>query len=215
MGRPRGSRHITTQEHATQLVDQAWEALPAPHRELLTEVGASQRLVVEQPLGTIVDKLLRSADAGGLTVDAQAKTDTAIAVWLQRLRLVVFNLRNQALVGLSPDAYAQALSQTAWHEWGHALSIVRCTPDDVRDGPRLLELAPTSVDNAIRCAGYRRDEYTYELVANVYAALVERRLERLRGRPKWLNQEIYDLVVRVTGWTERCEPSTGCPQDRP
>jgi hypothetical protein len=45
--------------------------------------------------------------------------------------------------------------------------------------------------------------YTHELVANVYALLMIRRWRNVLGRPEWLNEEIYNLVVRVTGWTER------------
>ena len=29
-----------------------------------------------------------------------------------------------------------------------------------------------------------------------------RRRRNLFERPEWLNEEIYELVVRVTGWTE-------------
>jgi hypothetical protein len=90
----------------------------------------------------------------------------------------------------------------AWHEWGHALSIARCSDDDVRSGDRLLQLAPTTVAKVIRDAGYRHYEYTHELVANVYAALVERSQRKILGRPPWLHPEIYELVKRVTGWMD-------------
>jgi hypothetical protein len=30
-----------------------------------------------------------------------------------------------------------------------------------------------------------------------------RRRQDLLDRPQWLNEEIYELVERVTGWTER------------
>jgi hypothetical protein len=90
--------------------------------------------------------------------------------------------------------------ETAWHEWGHALSIVRCTADDLTSGARLLDLAPTGVSKYIRDAGYRSSEYTQELVAEIYAVLVERRRRKESGRPSWLHQEIFELVRRVTGW---------------
>jgi hypothetical protein len=187
---------------AAGIVRQAWSALPAEHRLLLQEVGASQWTVVEEPLGSTIHKLLRSAGGTGLSGRAQLDADTAVAVWLPTVRIVVFNARHQTLAGLSDPAYAQALARTAWHEWGHALSVVRCTRDDVRAGRKLLELAPTAVDDVIRGAGYRPYEYTHELVANIYAALVERKQHNGFGRPQWLHQEIYALVVRVTGWKD-------------
>ncbi len=50
--------------------------------------------------------------------------------------------------------------------------------------------------------GNRVRGYTHELVANVYALLMIRRWRNVLGRPEWLNEEIYKLVVRVTRWTE-------------
>lgn len=188
--------------HAAAIVGQAWIALPHEHRLLLQEVGASQWTVVEELLGTTIHKLLRSAGGTGLSFQARRDADRAIAVWLPTLRVVVLNTRHPTLAGLSAGAYAQALARTAWHEWGHALSMVRCTRDDVREGRRLLELSPTAVDNVVRGAGYRPHEYTHELVANIYAALVERKQHNGSGRPQWLHHEIYELVVRVTGWKD-------------
>jgi hypothetical protein len=66
----------------------------------------------------------------------------------------------------------------------------------------VLELAPEGVRESIRQGGYRVGDYTHELVANVYALLMIRRWRNVLGRPEWLNEEIYKLVVRVTGWTE-------------
>ena len=82
------------------------------------------------------------------------------------------------------------------------MSIGVCSAADVAGGRRLLELAPEGVRESIRKGGYRSSEYTHELVANVYALLMIRRRQDLSERPQWLNEEIYKLVVRVTGWTE-------------
>jgi hypothetical protein len=192
----------TDAHDARRTVENAWEALPAAHRDLLIEVGASQWTIVEEPLGLPTHKLLRSAGSAGLSAARIKDTDAAVAVWLPTLRIVVFNARHPALTGLSDRAFSHALARTAWHEWGHALSIARCSDDDVRAGDRLLQLAPTTVAKVIRDAGYRQYEYTHELVANVYAALVERSQRKILGRPPWLHQEIYDLVKRVTGWMD-------------
>jgi hypothetical protein len=185
-----------------RIVEMAWKDLPPDHRLLLEEVGASQWIVVEEALGSPIDGLLRSAGHRGLSEQSRLQTDAAIAVWVPDLRIVVFNARHLVLAGLSRRAYAQFLTQTAWHEWGHALSIARCTDDDVAAGPALLDLAPTSVSSSIRGAGYRRYEYTHELVAQIYSLLIERRQRKESERPSWLNQELYDLVMRVTAWTE-------------
>jgi hypothetical protein len=197
-----GRLNPPAQRPTAEIVERAWSALPHEHQVLLREVGAAQWKVVDGPLGSPVHKLLRSAGENGLSARAREDADDAMAVWLATLRVVVFNAEHSALEGLSERAYAQALARTAWHEWGHALSIVRCTPEDVRAGPRLLRLAPTAVDKVIRTAGYRPHEYTHELVANVYSALVERSQHDASGRPPWLHSEIYDLVKRVTGWSK-------------
>jgi hypothetical protein len=42
----------------------AWGQLPAAHRELLEEIGASQWQVVGEPLGSVIDELLRSGGLG-------------------------------------------------------------------------------------------------------------------------------------------------------
>ncbi len=187
---------------AVEIVEMAWAELPSAHRLLLEEVGASQWTIVEKALGSPVHKLLRSAGHRGLSEQSRLRTDTAIAVWVPDLRIVVFNARHPTLIPLSRPAFSQFLTRTAWHEWGHALSIARCTQEDLAAGARLLDLAPTAVSRFVRGSGYRRCEYTHELVAEIYSLLIARRQRKESGRPRWLNQEIYDLLKRVTGWTE-------------
>lgn len=50
-----------TRERAARIMRLAWRELPADHRRLLEEVGASQWLVLDGPLGMPVNRLLRSA----------------------------------------------------------------------------------------------------------------------------------------------------------
>jgi hypothetical protein len=178
----------------------AWAELPLAHRLLLEEVGASQWTIVEEALGSPVHKLLRSAGHTGLTEQARERLEPALAVWVPDLRIVAFNALHPQLGRLSRLAFEQVIARTAWHEWGHALSIARCTTEDVASGSRLLDLAPTAVSKSIREAGYRHCEYTHELVAEIYSLLIVRRQQKEVGRPTWLNQEIYDLVRRVTAW---------------
>jgi hypothetical protein len=94
------------------------------------------------------------------------------------------------------------LARTAWHEWRHALSVARCSRDDVAAGTRLLGLAPAGIREGIRRAGYGSTDYTHELVAEIYALLMARRQRKASGRPPWLSDEIYSLVKRVTGWSD-------------
>lgn len=187
-------------ERATEIVSKAWGNLPDEHKRLLEEVGAAQWSIETAPLGEPIHRLLRSSGSAGLSKTERERLASALAVWVPSLRVVVLNASHPALTGLGDVAYERFLAETAWHEWGHALSIVRCTPEDVADGRRLLDLAPTAVRKHIRSAGYGPREYTHELVAEVYALLVEWRRQGKRGRPEWLNQEIYELVARATGW---------------
>ena len=180
----------------------AWGQLPAAHRELLKEIGASHWQVVGEPLGSVVDGLLRSGGHPGLSRGNQRSLDGALAVWIEQLRLMVMDGGHRLLDGLDESAYERFVFNNAWHEWGHALSIGLCSAEDVAAGRRLLELAPEGIRKNIRQGGYRSSQYTHELVANVYALLMIRRRQDLLERPQWLNEEIYRLLVRVTGWTE-------------
>jgi hypothetical protein len=128
--------------------------------------------------------------------------DRAFAVWISELRIVLVNVRHPVLEGLDETAYEEFVSSAAWHEWGHALSLARCMPDDVAAGSRLLSVAPEGVREIIRRAGYRPNEYTHELVAGIYALLMGRRQRNVLGQPEWLDDEIYNLVKRVTGWSD-------------
>jgi hypothetical protein len=71
-----------------------------------------------------------------------------------------------------------------------------------RDQSAGVQLAPEGVREVVRGARYRRGEYTHELVAEIYALLRSRRRRGQTGQPAWLNDEIYELVRRVTGWSE-------------
>jgi len=79
---------------------------------------------------------------------------------------------------------------------------VRCSWQDRRSGQRLLELCPDGIAEDVRSANYGVLSYTHELVAEIFALLMERRQRGQEGKPEWLDPEIYDLICRVTGWTE-------------
>jgi hypothetical protein len=106
------------------------------------------------------------------------------------------------LIGLDATSYEQMVVHTAWHQLGHALSLARAEPADIRDGRRLLDLAPDGVREFIRGGGYRPRNYVHELVAEIYGLLMLRRRHGDIGPPLWLDDEILELVRRVCGWTE-------------
>jgi len=195
----------TTTPHPVVAVEatirNAWASLPAPDRQLLDAIGASQYCVVIEPIGDAVDGMRRSAGLSGLSSHAKRRLARAYGVWIKELKIVLINAAHPELIGLSDEALEAFVAHLAWHEWGHALSVERCTSDDVFDGRRLLELCPEGLREDIRAAGYGPRSLTHEIVAEVYALLMERRQRAERGQPPWLNSEIYALVQRVTAWT--------------
>ena len=104
--------------------------------------------------------------------------------------------------GLRRETVEQFLARVAWHEWGHALSLDRATDLDIEAGSNLLDLSPDAIERGIRSAGYGRKEFTHELVAETYALLMGRRQRGESGKPKWLAEEIWEMMKRVTEWTE-------------
>lgn len=189
-------------QRAERVLQLAWLSLPPAHRSLLEAIGASQWQALDEPLGAAAHGFLRSAGHGALSRSARIGLDHAVAVWVPDLRIVLLNTSHPALSGLDGPAYEEFVSRTAWHEWGHALGMTRCSSEDVAAGARLLDLAPKGVREGIRNGGYRVTEYTHELVAETYALLMARRHRKRSGKPPWLDAEIYNLVKRVTGWSE-------------
>jgi hypothetical protein len=121
---------------ADETVRLAWGQLPAAHRELLEEIGASQWQVVNEPLGSVVDGLLRSCGHPGLSRADRLWMEEALAVWIGQLRLMVLDGGHRLLEGLDETAYEWFVYNNAWHEWGHALSIGLCSAEDIAAGRR-------------------------------------------------------------------------------
>jgi hypothetical protein len=187
-------------ERAEQIIDLAWEDLPATHRALLEAIGAAQRRAVDGPLGQEVVNLRRSAGHPEPDHSERQALDAALGVWVPDLRVVLVDAGHEKHVGLDETSYEAALARVAWHEWGHALSLDRATNADIEAGDRLLELAPEGVSAIVRGAGYRSRERTHELVAEIYALLMARRRRGETGQPPWLDDEIWSLMKRVTEW---------------
>jgi hypothetical protein len=180
-----------------QLVQLAWDVLPAGDQRLLGQISASRWEVVAEPLGVAIDARLRSAGHDGYS-PARIQTDnTSVGVWIPELRLVLINERHEALIGTNRPTREALLTWVAWHEWGHALSIEGQSAHDPTEGERLLALAPDGIRERVRRARYPRREYIHELVAETYALLMRERVEGRSGRPPWLPNEIYDLMARV------------------
>lgn len=188
-------------ERALVLVGLAWGDLPTEHRRLLENIGADQRDVVDRPLGSYVSELLVSAGLRTLTASEQSELDCALGVWIEQLRVVLIDAGHPAVIALDDASYDLMLVRTAWHEWGHALSIARASTADISQGRRFLALAPLGVGEFVRSGNYRPTEFTHEVVAEIYALLMARRRRGERGQPVWLRDEIYELVRRVCGWT--------------
>lgn len=179
------------------VVQLAWDALPLSHRDLLTEVGASQWEIVRVGLGQATAERLLSA---GETVPGEAELaagDDALGMWVPGLRLVLVNETHPALSSADVATREALVTWVAWHEWGHALSITSAVPHDTTEGARLLELAPAGIRERIRRGNYPRSEYIHELVAETYALLMRERIEGRPGQPPWLPSEIYKLLSRI------------------
>lgn len=188
--------------NANDIVRQAWQELPRGDRNLLEAISADQWKVCGRALGTYTDELLRSAGRGSLSVSGIARSNAALALWVPQLRVVLINEMHPAFDGLDEPTLVYDLSRVAWHEWGHALSLDRAGEEDIAGGERYVSLLPAGVARVVRQAGYRRREYTHEVVAEVYSMLMARRRLGKTGRPPWLHAEVYELVRRVAGWNQ-------------
>jgi hypothetical protein len=188
-------------QKACEIVDLAWADLPSGHRSLLEAVGASQYGVTDEPLGQHANRFLLSAGSTLLSDSLRDELDRAVGVWVPQLRIVLINATHDSFAGLDEQTYEGVIAWVAWHEWGHALSIERATTDDVSEGLTLLGIAPAGIAARVRQGGYRRNEYTHEIVAEVYSMLMLRLRHGADGRPSWLDERIYEIVRRVTGWT--------------
>ena len=191
-----------SEEPVEQILRWAWSRLPPANRTLLEAIGAAKWEVITEPIGSATDHRLYSANPqDGLAVQDRERLNPALAAWVPPLRLVLVNEKHPSLAGLDAQSRKWFVARTAWHEWGHALSIERCTYDDIKAGDMLMEHAPAAISERVRTARYRRSEYTHEVIADIYAILVERRHHGRDGRPAWLDPTIYSLLARLTAWT--------------
>lgn len=188
--------------NANDIVRRAWLEMPREDRNLLESISADQWEVCGRPLGTYTDELLRSAGCDSLSSNQISSRNGALALWVPQLRVVLINEGHPAFDSLNEPTLVYDLSRIAWHEWGHALSLDRAEEGDIAAGEHFVDLLPAGVARLVRQAGYRRREYTHEVVAEVYSMLMARRRLGQVGKPPWLHAEIYELVRRVAGWNQ-------------
>lgn len=74
-----------------------------------------------------------------------ADLNRAVGAWIPQLRVMPVNAGHAPLLDLDDRSYEAMLARAAWHEWGHALSLARATPDAVAAGEWLLALAPAGI----------------------------------------------------------------------
>lgn len=187
---------------SNDIVSKAWRELPPDDRILLKEIRADQWDVCGRELGIYTNELLRSAGLSSLPESEIDRANAALALWIPDLRVVLINESHPAFDGLDGPTFAYDLSRVAWHEWGHALSIDRAGEADIAAGEHYVGMLPKALAHLVRQAGYRRREYTHEVVAEIYAILMTRRRQGMTGRPPWLHPEVYELVRRVAGWNQ-------------
>lgn len=183
------------------LIRNARRRLPAGHRALLEQIGVQDAVVDEWPAG--VRELYETLGEAAPSVSRLAD---AIAVWLPGRRVVAYNgpLLVHALgdTELTPSTRQAAIDNIAWHEYGHAISVTRATPDMKREGPELVDLLPLGLRRAIDFPGsYRPREVFDEVIANVYALMIGRAVQLTDyGVPDFLHRDVYDAFRAVVPW---------------
>ena len=105
-----------------------------------------------------------------------------------------------AMSGLDAGTQRVLLQSVAWHEYGHALSLMRSTAEHRADGLRLLGLLTEGLREAIRPDDYRPAEIFDEIMATLYALMVGRIREHGYGAPEFLHPELFAAFQEVIPW---------------
>lgn len=180
------------------IVRAARAALPLSHRALLDQLRVQEQAADAWPGD--VQALYRTL---GEVAPRASDLAHAVAVWLDELRVVAFNvpLLDRMTHGLGRETRQGVISAIAWHEYGHALSLSRSTWEQRRDGVRLLGLLPQGLAGSIDYpGGYRRAEVFDEVVATVYAALIDRVRSDGYRCPDYLHEEVFEAFKEVIPW---------------
>lgn len=184
-----------------ELIRSARRRMPASHRALLEQIGVQDAVIDDWPSG--VQELYETL---GETPPPIRQLADAVAVWLSGRRVVAYNgpLLTHALGDpeLTPSTRQATVDNIAWHEYGHALSVTRATDEMKGDGPRLVELLPVGLRQAIDFPGsYGRRQVFDEVIASVYALMLRRAVQLSDyGVPSFLHGDVYAAFEAVIPW---------------
>ncbi len=172
--------------------------LPAGHRQLLNAIGVQEGLVQRW-----TDDVIAMYATLREPTPTVSSLNGAAAAWLHELRTVVFNaqLFDQVLHGLDAPSRDSFIRSVAWHEYGHALSVVRAGREQRQQGLQLLALLPEPMREAIDYPGrYRTSQVFDEIMATLYALLVDR--VRISGYspPDFLHPDVFAAFKEVYPW---------------
>jgi hypothetical protein len=178
-------------------IRKARRSLPVAHRALLDQLNVQETAIVDWPGGVIdLYRTLRERSP------SRAQLEKAAAVWLHEQRTAAFNapLLEVAMSGLDTTSRRRLVESIAWHEYGHALSFMRSTAELRIDGARLLELLPDGLRYAVGSADYRASQIFDEIVATLYAVMIDRIRQHGYGPPKFLHPDLFAAFQEVIPW---------------
>jgi hypothetical protein len=111
-------------------------------------------------------------------------------------------LLRESTEGLEDAARESLLATIAWHEYGHALSLTCSTSEQRSSGVRLLGLLPEGMRASIDFpTGYRASQVFDEVIATVYAVMVDRAVRTCDyGPPEYLHPDVLKAFKEVIPW---------------
>lgn len=178
-------------------IREARRALPAQHAKLLEQLNVQEDLVTDWP-GRVLD-LYRTL---GETPPAAAAVSRVAAVWLDARSTIAFNAPYlaAAAAGLDPSSRYRMVAAIAWHEYGHALSLARASREHRALGPELVELLPGPLRKVVAEDEYRRAQLFDEVVATIYALMVDRIRDHGYRAPEFLHPRVFATFQEVIPW---------------
>ena len=178
-------------------IGRARRELPQSHRALLDQLHVQDAVVDDWPDGVIdLYTTLRERPPD------RSLVANAAAVWLQERSTVAFNapLLRAVVHGLNESSMRAMIHPLVWHEYGHALSLMRATADHRVSGPYLVGLLPDGLRPAVIAGGYARLEIFDELVATLYALMIGRIRDCGYGAPDFLHSSVFAAFQEVIPW---------------
>jgi hypothetical protein len=178
-------------------IRRARQQLPWTHRALLEQLGVQEIAVEDWPQGVLNLYLTLNKQP-----PQRSQVEQAAAVWLQEQRTVAFNapFLEAAVVGLDELGLEIAIHPLAWHEYGHALSLMRSTPELRARGAMLLALLPPRLQEVVRPEGYRQSALFDEVVATIYALMIGRIRDNGYVVPEFLHPAVFAAFQEVIPW---------------